>query len=167
MSTSMGGIRLYRDVMNNAVWNDKPYNKGCAWVDLLMLANYKDNDVLIGNQIIRVKRGSFITSYDTLSKRWGWGNKKVRAFLGMLEGANMVTRESTTKCTTVTIVNYDVHQVQGQTKGTTKDTTKGSICDTTEDKRRTNKGQQLIKDNKRIIKENEKATDHFRFTVLE
>ena len=76
-----GWISVHRQIWNSWVWDDKPFSKGQAWIDLLLMANHEDRKVLIGNQLIIVKRGSFITSIRKLCDRWGWSNTKVRSFL--------------------------------------------------------------------------------------
>lgn len=123
-----GWISIHRKIKENWVWEDKPFSKGQAWIDLLLSANHREGKVLFGNQIIEVPAGSFITSEVKLSKQWGWGRKKVRQFLEMLEDEKMLVKNSTTKYTTVTIVNYGLYQIQEQqkvqqrnNKGTTKE----------------------------------------------
>jgi hypothetical protein len=39
----------------------------------------------MGNEVLNVQRGSFITSELKLMDRWGWSKSKVRAFLKLLE----------------------------------------------------------------------------------
>lgn len=116
-----GWISLHRRIMENSIWNDKPFSKGQAWIDLLLMANHKDHKFLHGNSFIEVKRGSFITSEVKLSDRWGWSRKKTRGFLQVLEKDQMISKKSTTRYTTITVEKYEVYQGQG----TSKDTTKG------------------------------------------
>lgn len=111
-----GWISLHRKIQDHWLWEDKPYSKGQAWIDLLMMANHQDNQALIGNTPVDIKRGSFITSEVKLSKRWGWGRKKVRTFLDVLEIEKMLAKKSTSKYTSITIENYELYQNQGTTK---------------------------------------------------
>ena len=76
MSREKGYILLYRDICTNWIWEDKPFSKGQAFIDLILRANHNDNSVLFGNQIIEVKRGEFITSIAKLSDAWGWSRHK-------------------------------------------------------------------------------------------
>ena len=123
-----GWIKIHRELTDNMLWEDKPFAKGQAWVDLLLLANHKDKDVLIGSKKEFVKRGSFITSELKLMERWGWGRKKVKLFLNFLESENMIERDANNKRTAITIVNYTFYQdfdsqkeQQMDNKGTVKE----------------------------------------------
>ena len=119
---SKGWISLHRQIWNNWVWEDKPFSKGQAWIDLLLMANHEDKKVLIGNQLITVKRGSFVTSIRKLCDRWGWSNTKVRSFLSLLEQDGMLIVKSDAKKTTLTIVNYSDYQDSNISKNDAKTT---------------------------------------------
>ncbi len=66
-----GWVKLHRQITEHWIYDDKPYDRRSAWNDLIMSANHKDGKLNIGNQIIVVKRGSFITSEVKLGERWG------------------------------------------------------------------------------------------------
>ena len=36
-----GWISIHRKILNNILWQDKPFSKGQAWVDLLLITNHK------------------------------------------------------------------------------------------------------------------------------
>lgn len=95
-------------------------------MDLLLLANHKENKFLLGNQLVEVGRGSFITSEMKLSERWGWSRTKVRSFLDVLERDNMLVKKSDTKKTTLTIVNYSDYQFKETIKEQQKNNEKTS-----------------------------------------
>lgn len=105
-----GWVKIHRDLLDNELWSDKPFTKGQAWVDLLLLANHRDKNVLLGNCTELVERGSFITSELKLMERWGWGRKKVKLFLNFLESQKMIERNANNKRTAITIVNYGFYQ---------------------------------------------------------
>ena len=85
-----------------------------------MLANHDDNKFLLGNELVEVKCGSFITSIAKLCEKWGWSNTKVVKFLDVLESDGMLTRKSDTKKTLITVENYSVFQLSEDTKTTQK-----------------------------------------------
>lgn len=101
-------LPLSRELANHWLWEDKPFARGQAWIDLLMLANYEDKKVPRGNKVITLKRGDANTSINSLSKRWGWDRKTVGKFLEQLESDGMVLANSSPYGTTITIVNYDI-----------------------------------------------------------
>ena len=105
-----GWISIYRSVTDSWVWKEKPFSIGQAWIDLLLMANHKDNKFYFRGQLITVKRGSLITSELKLMKRWGWGNTKVRNFLKNLESDGMIKHVTAKTQSTIYIENYGVYQ---------------------------------------------------------
>lgn len=113
-----GYIKLHRSLMDNPLWTEKPFSRGQAWVDLLMLANWEDSKVIDGNTVITIHRGEVARSQMWLADRWGWSRKKVSAFLHLLEIEEMGATKGTAKGTTITIENYSKYQDEGAAKGT-------------------------------------------------
>lgn len=105
-----GWISLHRSIQDNWVWDEKPYSKGQAWIDILLLANHQNNKFLLGNQLVEVTIGSFITSELKLAERWDWGRTKVRNFLKLLEIDGMIVKTTDTKKTTIKVVKYKQYQ---------------------------------------------------------
>lgn len=131
-----GWIKLHRRLLDCWIWDVKPFDKGRAWVDLLLLAMHHDKKIVIEDKPTIISRGSYFTSRGQLADRWGWSVKKVDTYLKTLEKEEMVTTHRTPKGTTITIVNYEEYQIEGTTKDTTEDTTVdiavGTTVDTTE-----------------------------------
>lgn len=143
-----GWILLSRKILDCWIWNEKPYNRAQAWIDLLFLANYETRNIVLGNELIEVERGSFVTSEVKLMNRWGWGKGKTRAFLSLLESDSMIVKKSNHKRTTISIVNYDKYQLQQTSNGLITDcnrTDNGLITDTTKEIKEVNKENNLKK----------------------
>ena len=117
---SYGWISIHRKIQDNLIWNDKPFNRGAAWVDLLLLANHEDKKVLFNGSIIEVKRGEKITSLRKLSERWGWSREKTKNFLILLKSENMIDFKTDHQKTTYKIVNYNVYQNEDVDKRATE-----------------------------------------------
>ena len=106
-----GWISLHRKILEHPFYKEKrKFSKLEAWIDLLLQANHKDNKFILGNEMVEVEKGSFITSELKLMERWGWGKSKLRTFLKMLEDDNMIVKKTDRKKTTITICNYCVYQ---------------------------------------------------------
>lgn len=105
-----GWIKVDRKLFDSWLWKDKPFSKGQAWIDLIMLANHEYRKFPFGSEIVEVDRGSFITSELKLMERWGWGKSKVRTFLKLLENDSMIERKTNHKRTEITIVKYSDYQ---------------------------------------------------------
>lgn len=115
-----GWQKIYRDIQEHWLWEDKPFSRGQAWIDLILLVNHEDNKALIDGELMEVKRGSKITSLRKLAEQWGWSTTKVKKFLEQLKKDNMIAFESDNKKTLVTIENYDVYQGKESTEITVK-----------------------------------------------
>ena len=112
-----GYILLHREIKNHWVWSDPEKFK--FWCTLLFLANYQDNKVVFGNQIIEIKRGSFITSIQNLSKITLKSNDTIRRWINLMQKDGMIELKATNKYTYITICNYDSYQDLHQTKAKT------------------------------------------------
>jgi hypothetical protein len=147
---AQGYIKLHRQLMEHKFWRDKrKFSKAEAWIDLIFMANHKDNKFLLGNQWVKVVRGSFITSELKLMERWGWSKAKTRAFLFLLEDDQMIVKKSDRQKTTITIVNYGIYQDYQTTEKPQKDheeTTKRPRRDTN------NNDKRMIKNDKEIYR---------------
>lgn len=113
-----GWIKLARKMQGHWLWQDKPFSKGQAWVDLLFMANHQDKKIMFNGVCTSVKRGSKITSIRKLSEAWGWSKDKIRRFLDTLEADGMLTQKRDTNRTVLTIVNYGVYQSASVANGT-------------------------------------------------
>ena len=105
-----GWIKIHRQIQNCLIWDDKPFNMASAWIDLLLLANHEDKETIFDKKPILVKRGQRITSVRELSARWGWGKDKTLRFLRLLEREKMIVKDSDSRRTLLTIVNYGIYQ---------------------------------------------------------
>jgi uncharacterized phage protein (TIGR02220 family) len=122
-----GWIKLYRAVRGNWLWPQKKYSPLEAWIDLLLTANHSDGSVWIDGKLVPVPRGTLITSEVKLSTKWQWARKTVRAYLSALEGDNSITKKSTARYTTITLVNYGFYQDHGTALDTARGTTEAQV----------------------------------------
>lgn len=120
MADAVGWIKIFREIQNNWVWDDKPFSKGQAWIDLLILAKRSDEKFMSGNRMVHGKRGCIYKSILYLSDRWGWDRKKTRGFLSALEEDKMITLKAAAHGTTIHIEKYDDYQGTGTSKGAIK-----------------------------------------------
>lgn len=105
-----GWIRLHRSIMDNWLYEHKPFCEVAAWIDLLMLANHEAHKMPQKGKFIIIERGQLFTCSRTLSERWGWSRGKVDRFLTLLENDGMLIKNRATNGTTLTIVNYGFYQ---------------------------------------------------------
>lgn len=167
-----GWIKIHRQIQNCLIWDDKPFNMASAWIDLLLLANHKDKETIFDKKPILVKRGQRITSVRELSARWGWGKDKTLRFLRLLESEKMIVKESDSRKTLLTIVNYGIYQdcenenetvimtLTGQSQATNKNDKNdknSNICSNSDDlneteKPKKNKTKLTEEENEELVK---------------
>ena len=115
-----GWISVYRSIQDHWLWQEKPFSKGQAWLDLLLSANHQDSKIMFDSNLVEVKKGQFITSIRKLCERWGWSNSKLKKFLEILQNDGMIFYKSDSKKTIINIVNYSVYQDVKDTKNDTE-----------------------------------------------
>lgn len=137
-----GWISIHRKIQDNWLWEEKPFSKGQAWIDMLLLANHENNKILFNGTLTEVKSGERITSLRKLGDRWGWSMNKVKRFLKLLESDHMIELKMAHQMTSYKIVNYNVYQDheydERHTDGTQKEHQRNTNETPTEQRRNTN-----------------------------
>ena len=106
-----GWISLHRKILENPILNrSRVYSNFEAWIWLLLKANHKDNKFMLGSELIKVKKGSMITSQKKLCRQFRWGSTKLRNFLKVLHKDKMILLKTNTQATHISICNYESYQ---------------------------------------------------------
>jgi hypothetical protein len=136
-----GYIPLWRKCVDNRLYFAEPFDKFHAWIDLLLMANHKENRTYVRGIQVDIKRGQVLASEDFLADRWRWSRGKVRRFLDALSSkkpneiddqnlvecsqgktvqqtVQQIVQHKNNVCTLLTILNYESYQLNGQTNGT-------------------------------------------------
>lgn len=103
-----GWIKLYRNLMDNPLWQDNLMLK--AWIDLLLRASHKDSKFLFRKKFIVVSKGQMITSQRKLAESWMCCKDTVKTILDKFKDERMITYEADSEKTLITIVNYNIYQ---------------------------------------------------------
>ena len=143
MSNLQGWISLHRKIQQSAIYPKRKFTKYEAWIDLLLMANHKDGQVVIGNDVFDIKRGQLIRSIRSLANKWKWSPNKVRRCLKMFEDLNQIRTKSVQKATQITVCNYESYQEGRNSNGTVSEHERNTNGTQTEQQRHTNN-----KDNK-------------------
>ena len=65
-----GWIKIYRQIQDCCIWQRKePFDSRSAWIDLLLTATHSERKLIINNEVVRIRRGSFVTSIVKLSHK--------------------------------------------------------------------------------------------------
>lgn len=125
-----GYIKLHRKVWNSAIYSDPNMLK--LWVHCLMKATHTEHDQLVGNTIVKLIPGEFVTGRNALSDEYNKGAslaKKVKPlslwrWMQTLEKMEMLNIKTTNKYSVISIVNwceYQQNEQQVNNKRTTND----------------------------------------------
>lgn len=137
-----GWIKVHRRMLDHWIWQEKPFSRGQAWVDLLLLVNHDEKKVLFDGKLVSVSRGHKITSLRQLSERWGWSTNKIKKFLEQLKNDKMLDFKCDKKKTLIAIDSYSVYQGMGNTE----ETPKKQRSDSEVTQKKTNKNVEEIKE---------------------
>ena len=116
-----GYIKLYRKIQDNELWHLEKFTKSQAWIDMILLANHKENIFFVRGNEIKVNRGQLAWAERTLAKRWHWSRKKVRNFLEWLKSRQQILIEKSNIISIVTIQNYNQYQDRVDHRRTTEE----------------------------------------------
>lgn len=127
-----GWIKLYRKLLDDPDFLEKPFDKAHAWIDLLLLANAEEHTFMSKGETITLRPGQLIFGYRQLAARWGWSKNKVCRFIRKLADDGSVTidgpqngppngpQSGTRNGTLLSLVKWASYQGQRDTSRTTK-----------------------------------------------
>lgn len=128
-------IKLFRKVVENDLFNEKPFDRWHAFEWLMVKACRFEKTEVIKGQAIHLKPGQLIIGQRKLAETFGWGRGKVARFCKLLEDLKMATFDSTTYGasigTVITIENYSRYQDEAETGEATSSTTDESTSGAT------------------------------------
>jgi len=117
----IGYIKLHRQIMENELYLSEPFTKSAAWIDLLLLASYKDSIKVVRGIEIHLKPGDLFWSQESLAQRWKWSRKKVGWFQRSLRKKSQISINVYNKIGIISITNWSVFQEKDTTEDTTED----------------------------------------------
>lgn len=103
-----GWIKIYRELADH--WLAQHPEKLGWWVLLLLKVAHEDKKVLVGNQMIELKRGQIIASLTYLADLWQTSKRTAERFVELLEKEQMLSRCVSRKVSIITICNYESYQ---------------------------------------------------------
>lgn len=126
-------IKLYRKVMDNAIFLELPYDRWHAFEFLLLKARRFPTVTILKGKPIKLEVGQLICGEEKLAVKWGWSRGKVKRYLDMLENLGMIKKNGTPYGTLITIENYTKYQGECSYSDTPLGTSDGTSLDTTDD----------------------------------
>lgn len=123
MANNIGWVKIHRKMIDNPGYLSEPFCRNMAWVDLILLANYKEGFYRVRNIRVNVARGQVGYAVETLATRWKWSRGKVERFIKELEEDNQIVRQKNNVTTLFTIVNYELYNGDGKANDNADDNT--------------------------------------------
>lgn len=115
-----GYIKLYRSLLENPLYNIKPYSKGQAWITILLLTNHSASFINVKNgTLVKVERGQCGYSEKALADLFGWSRGKLRRFLEQLKKEKMIQQKIVENHSIITVLNYKHCQMKQQKRSKT------------------------------------------------
>lgn len=141
-----GHIKLFRKMLDWEWYDDT--NTVRVFIHCLLRANWKDTTW----RGFSIKRGSFITSRQSLAKQLNLSEQEIRTALEHLESTNEITKSTYPKFSVITVIKYDEYQSSNQVNNqqtadkSTNKTTKyqpssNQVATTDEEYKNSNKGK--------------------------
>lgn len=96
--------------MDNKFYFSEPFTRIAAWIDLLLMANYKPSVIYVRGIKIDIDRGQIATSSKALAERWRWSRGKVERYLNELEMEQQIEQQKNNVITLLSITNYNKYQ---------------------------------------------------------
>lgn len=104
----MSWIKIDTDIVDHWIWQDAEKLKW--WLDILIMASWKDRKQLVGKQLVTLHRGQFVASLSYLCKRWNRSRTMVENFLKILQEGGMISRVCENNVSIIEVTNYERYQ---------------------------------------------------------
>lgn len=109
-SKNDGYVSIHRCLHKEPIWLAEPFSRAQAWIDLIMLANYKAGYIRIKGERVDLQRGECGWSKLKLSKRWKWSRGKTERFLNELKNDQWIELKTGHRTTVIKILEYNDFQ---------------------------------------------------------
>lgn len=101
-------VKLSRKLATSAIASKPEYL--AVWVHLLLSASYKEGEILVGRQVVRLMPGQLVFGRHKFSEKTGVSENIVRSALKVLENLQQITIKSESKYSVITITKWSLYQ---------------------------------------------------------
>ena len=109
---SDGWIKLYRALLDKPIWKLSTPHQRSVLIAIMLMANHEDNEWEWKGEPFKVKKGSFVTSLESIRKSAGKGTsiQNVRAAITRFKKLKFLTERATKSGRHITILNWEKYQ---------------------------------------------------------
>ena len=113
-----GFVKIYRKIIENPIFK----NPGLLqlYIYCILRANFKDNEFIFNGKLEKVKKGSFITGRNELSKELNVNKNTIYKRLQILKDLSYINIYPNNKYSLIEIINYEKNQSQNYRKNLTE-----------------------------------------------
>lgn len=110
-------LQISRNIQNTPYYKDKPFNRGAALVDLMMLTQHTECQEYKRGELVTYKRGHCYHPIEEFATRWGWERRRVKRFLDQLKDDGILTYKTSKRGTHIVMLKYEELQGYGTSNG--------------------------------------------------
>ncbi|ULB09142.1 MarR family transcriptional regulator [Cereibacter azotoformans] len=125
-----GTVSIARALWDDPEFPNEKFSEREAWIWLIAEASWKPRERRVQRTVFQLERGQLAASVRFLAEAWGWSKSRVFRFLERLEKRDMITTQSGTDATLITVCNYDKFQPAQKQRGTQAGHSEGQQRDT-------------------------------------
>lgn len=105
---SQGWVCVHRKLMQSPIFQDSVAVH--LWVHLMLSANHKEGQAIIGNDVITVPKGSLLTGRKSLAKAINSNESKIERVLKVFEKLKQIEQQTFSKYRIISITKWDEYQ---------------------------------------------------------
>lgn len=101
-------IKVSRKLLSSSIASRPDYL--AVWIHLLLSASYKEGEILVGRQIVRLKPGELVFGRQKFAEKTGVSEGTIRSALAALESLQQITIKTSNKFSIISITNWSRYQ---------------------------------------------------------
>ena len=103
-------IKLFRKLLNSPIFENEKALK--IWIWFLLKATHKERELLVGQQIVKLKKGDFIFGRKQASEELKMTESTIYKYIKLLEKLQMISIKSNNKFSVVSIEKWEDYQIE-------------------------------------------------------
>jgi hypothetical protein len=120
-----GWIKIHRQLKDKAYYKDSEFIH--LWLHLLLCANHANGEYLNGYEIIKLKKGQFVTGRKKLSFETGISESKIERILKVFESEQQIEQQTNSRNRVISILSWDKYQQTEQQTDSKRTTTEQQV----------------------------------------
>jgi DNA-binding transcriptional MocR family regulator len=154
-----GWVKIHRQIKDKAYYKDSEFIH--LWIHLILCANHCNGEYLNGYEIIKLKKGQFVTGRKKLSQETGISESKIERILKVFESEQQIEQQTNSRSRLISILSWDKYQQTEQQTDSKRTATEQQVNTNNND----NNYKNEKKDSKprKIMFEDSELFDKFKF----